>query len=47
MNNSLTVGGFDNFAGVNAMNLNTGIGASQNANSSIAVSMRDTGATPQ
>jgi len=41
--NSLTTGAtaFQNFAGMQALNLNTGAGASQNANVSVAVTAGD------
>jgi hypothetical protein len=32
---------FQNFAGMQALNQNTGVGASQNASTSVAVSSRD------
>jgi hypothetical protein len=42
-NNSLTTGdtAFQNFAGMQALNVNTGAGASQNANVSVAVTAGD------
>jgi hypothetical protein len=41
--NSLRVGGssFQNFAGMQSMNLNTGVGASQNASVNVAASVGD------
>ena len=41
--NSLTVSGsaFQNFAGMQALNQNTGVGASQNASVNVTVSTRD------
>ena len=39
-NNSLTTGdgAFQNFAGIQSLNMNTGVGASQNSSVSVAVS---------